>query len=562
MSEHWDHIIVGGGAAGCVLAGRLSASSHRRVLLIEAGPDTPPNATPADILDPYPLSYVNPAYRWPMVGHALTAATSPANLLLQARVMGGGSSIMGMIMLRGLPLDYDGWAAQGAEGWSWADVLPYFRKLENDLDYSGEMHGRDGPTEIRRHPKSTWPALALAAERYAEASGAPYIADMNADFRDGLGSLPIAGTTQRRASSSISYLTSEVRARSNLRVLAASCVLGLEYEARRVVGVRVQTGGETVVIRGGETILSMGALLSPHFLLREGIGDPSQLQARGVGVRHARSGVGENLQNHAALLTLAHLRRPAVQARPQRNHNNAMIRYSSGAEGVGPTDMAISIGTRVTWHAVARRLAHFSPILMAPASRGRVTLAAKGDRPCIEYNLLEDARDRQRLTDGLMRVAVMAAAPSFSNVIGPVVAASRTSHAARFNARTTWNDVRTRAIAQALDWLPGLGDWAVGSMGEPNGRLGVLLKDGERLADFVTNNVTPLAHHAGTCRMGAPDDAAAVVDSSGRVIGMGGLRVVDASIMPTVPRGNTNLPVLMLAEKIADAILDGAAGRA
>ncbi|SFI57107.1 GMC family oxidoreductase [Caulobacter sp. UNC279MFTsu5.1] len=558
--QDYDYVILGGGTAGCVLANRLSARSTNRVLLIESGLDTPPEAVPADILDPYPSSYVNPAYRWPIRGHALTLSDSPANPLLHAQVMGGGSSIMGMIMLRGVPADYDGWEAAGARGWGWDAVLPYFRDLENDLDFDGPLHGRAGPTEIRRHRMHDWPPLAKAANQVAERTGAPFIADMNGDFRDGHGALPIAGPTSHRTSSATAYLTREVRARKNLTIVARAQAQALTLDGRKVTGVRVRTLEGDLVARARETIVTMGALLTPDFLLRQGIGDPTQLKAHGVEVRHARTGVGTNLQNHAALVVLAHLRKAGVQRRPQRNHNNTIFRYSSGLPGGVESDMALALSSRASWHAVARRIANFSPLIMAPASRGSVSLPPDGGpAPLVEFNLLGSALDQSRLADGLHRALALVTAPEVACLIGRPVAASRLQNAARFNAVTPMNRMRTHAIATLMDLVPGLGDWVIGNMGAPGGGLAELLSDKDAVADYIRANVTPIAHHSGTCRMGAIEDPLAVVDPQGRVIGLDGLRVADASVMPTTPRGNTNLPVLMIAEKLSAAILEAQA---
>ncbi len=502
------------------------------------------------------MSYGNPRYRWPLTGHALRSGDSAAVPLLHARVMGGGSSIMGMIMLRGVPADYDGWAASGADGWGWRDVLPWFCAVETDLDFGGPLHGSEGPTTIRRHDPLGWPPIARAAASFAATRGLPFVADMNGDFRDGIGALPIAGTRDRRASSATAYLTPAVRARGNLNILADSHAEDLVWDGRRVVGVRVSTRRGQHEFLAGRTVLSMGALLSPHFLLSQGIGAPEQLLAAGIPVRHALPGVGRNLQNHAALTIAAQIKRAGRQRRPERNHNNAMLRYSSGEPETGPTDMALMMGSRVTWHSVAERIAHFAPVLMAPASRGRVTIAGPGGRraPLVEYDLLGEPIDERRLTASLDLLVPLLAALREARLVGAPSPVGRSAVAARFSALNRRNRLATRVIATVTDLAPFLGEILIASLGEAGMGWDDIVHDDESRGAFIRSKVSPLAHHAGTCRMGRADDQGAVVDPAGSVRGVAGLSVVDASVMPTVPRGNTNLPTLMIAEKMADAI--------
>lgn len=550
----FDTIIIGAGSAGCVLANRLSAQSTRSVLLIEAGRDTAPGHEPADVLDTFASSYYNKAYMWPgLKAHWRTRETSSEVTYDQGCIMGGGSSVMGQIALRGTPDDYDEWARLGASGWSWREVLPYFRKLEMDFDFHGDLHGDGGPIPIRRTPPEQWPPLSRAVEQYAREHQVPRIADMNGDFRDGLGSLPMSNTPARRGSTAMSYLDASVRSRKNLTILTGATVTRFLFEGRRVSGVSAIVDGASRDFRGAEILLCAGAIHSPAFLLRAGIGPAAELRALGIDVVADLRGVGRNLQNHPLLFLAAHLRRGARQQKALRPHPMTCLRYSSGMPATPPSDMYIAAHSKSSWSALGTQIANFNATIFKPASRGRVTLvsAVPAQPPRIEFNFVAEEIDLLRLMDGFRRIVALVSSDPVRALCTTVFPVRFTDRIRQLNQLNRTNAIKAAIIAGTLDAVPALANFIFGRLTGRRIDLAGLANDNAALADYVRNNVAGTFHVCGTCRMGKADDPDAVVDNSGRFRGLSGLRVVDASIMPAVPRGNTNIPTIMLAEKIA-----------
>lgn len=523
---NYDYVIVGGGSAGCAMANRLTEMDDVRVLLLEAGP------TDRNRFIHMPVGFykmTSGPLTWGYKTEPLKQGDNREMVYPQGRVIGGSSSINAMVFTRGNPYDYDSWAKEEAcTGWSFADVLPYFRRSEDNERYSNEFHGNGGPLGVSDQVSPHY--LSKAFVRAAQEAGIPYNPDFNSDRQQGCGLYQVTQRKSRRCSTAVGYLKPAMQ-RPNLTVRTDCQVRRIVIENGRAVGIECQIDGSASVIRADrEVIVSAGAIGSPRLLLHSGIGPADELKALGIAPVHDLPGVGKNLQDHVDVYQIAELNGPHSYDKHTRWHKQLAAGLQYMLFGSGPVTSNLAEGGVFWWadkdEPVPDIQMHFLPgagleagvpplagygctlnsCHLRPRSRGSVTLrsADPADPPRVDPNFWSDPYDLEMSLRGFELTREIASQPALRKYI-------RREH------------------------LPG-----------------DAVKTREEIHAYAKKFAKTDYHPVGTCKMGVDDMA--VVDPQLRVRGLDGLRIADSSIMPRLISSNTNAASIMIGEKASDLI--------